>query len=224
MKRSAVGLALSCLLAACGGAGDAGTPKETADQFVARANAELEKSAHENSMVSWVQLTYITPDTEALAAISSDRIRTDYSRLLGEAKAYEGQKLSPDATRSILLLKLDQDAPAPEDPKKRAEMSEIEARMATTYGTGKYCPKGPESCRNYDQLAEVMAKSRKPDELLDAWSGWHSVGASMRKDYQRFVELANEGAKTLGYKDLGELWRAGYDMPPADFEKETERL
>src|SRR5262245_47186776 len=152
MKRSVVGLGLACLLAACGGAGDAGPPKETADQFVARANAELEKSAHENSMVSWVQLTYITPDTEALAAISSDRIRTDYSRLLGEAKAYEGQKLSPDAARSILLLKLDQDAPAPGDPKKRAEMSEIEARMATTYGTGKYCPKGPESCRNYDQL------------------------------------------------------------------------
>jgi peptidyl-dipeptidase A len=46
----------------------------------------------------------------------------------------------------------------------------------------------------------------------------------MRKDYQRFVELANEGAAGLGYKDLGELWRAGYDMSPADFEKETDRL
>ena len=26
------------------------------------------------------------------------------------------------------------------------------------------------------------------------------------------VELANEGARELGYKDLGAQWRSGYDM------------
>jgi hypothetical protein len=93
MKRAVRRSGSSCLLAACGGAGDAGPPKETADQFVARANAELEKSAHENSMVSWVQLTYITPDTEALAAISSDRIRTDYSRLWAKPRPTKGKAL-----------------------------------------------------------------------------------------------------------------------------------
>ncbi len=221
-RHRAAGPILAALLVACAG-GDA-KPKETADQFVTRANAELEKSSHENAMVNWVQLTYITPDTEALAAIANDRISADYSRLLDEAKAYEGRQLSPDAARSIQLLKLDQPAPAPADPAKRAELAEIQARMATTYGTGKYCPEGPSSCRNYDQLAEVLAKSRKPDELLDAWRGWHGIAPPMRKDYRRFVELANEGARGLGYKDLGEYWRAGYDMPPDDFEKVTERL
>ena len=42
--------------------------------------------------------------------------------------------------------------------------------------------------------------------------------------YQRFVELANEGAKELGYDDLGVLWRSRYDMPAKDFEKEAARL
>ena len=30
----------------------------------------------------------------------------------------------------------------------------------------------------------------------------------MRTEYQRFVELANEGARELGFDDLGVLWRS----------------
>lgn len=221
--RSVALTALAGLLAACG-AGDTAKPEETAGQFVARVNAELAKDGHENAMANWVQLTYITPDTEALAATANDRTRAVYSRLVNEAKAFEGSSLPPDAERSIRFLKLDLPAPAPDDPAKRTELSEIEARMATTYGTGKYCPKGLDSCRNFDQLAEVMATSRKPDELLDAWRGWHDTAIPLRKDYRRFVELANEGARDLGFKDVGELWRSGYDMSPAEFEREADRL
>src|SRR5476649_2725977 len=46
----------------------------------------------------------------------------------------------------------------------------------------------------------------------------------MRKDYQRFVELSNKGAKELGFADTGAMWRAKYDMPPDEFTKELDRL
>src|SRR3546814_16937282 len=46
----------------------------------------------------------------------------------------------------------------------------------------------------------------------------------MRKDYVRFVQLVNEGAKEMGFADAGEVWRAGYDMPPAQIAAETDRL
>jgi peptidyl-dipeptidase A len=69
-----------------------------------------------------------------------------------------------------------------------------------------------------------MAKSRDPAELLDAWAGWHAISRPIRKDYQRFVELANEGAQGIGFKDVGDLWRSGYDMSAAEFEAEAERL
>ena len=46
----------------------------------------------------------------------------------------------------------------------------------------------------------------------------------MKPKYERFVELGNEGAKELGYKDLGALWRSNYDMPPDDFAAEVDRL
>ena len=80
----------------------------------------------------------------------------------------------------------------------------------------KYCPHGPESCKDQTQLTNVLARSRNYDELTEAWTGWHSTAKPLRKDYVRFVELANEGAKELGYADLGAMWRSGYDMPADD--------
>jgi len=46
----------------------------------------------------------------------------------------------------------------------------------------------------------------------------------MREPYRRFAELANEGAKELGYKDLGVMWRARYDMTPEEFDAVAEKL
>ena len=46
----------------------------------------------------------------------------------------------------------------------------------------------------------------------------------MRKDYARFVELANKGAKELGFADTGAMWRQKYDMPADEFTKEVDRL
>ena len=46
----------------------------------------------------------------------------------------------------------------------------------------------------------------------------------MRKDFVRYVELANKGARQLGFQDNGAMWRSKYDMPPDDFAKELDRL
>jgi len=57
------------------------------------------------------------------------------------------------------------------------------------------------------------------------WQSWHeNVGRPMRSDYARMVDIANQGARDLGYKDLGAMWRSGYDMPPDDFAKLTDKL
>ncbi|HJL40465.1 MAG TPA: M2 family metallopeptidase, partial [Myxococcales bacterium LLY-WYZ-16_1] len=50
------------------------------------------------------------------------------------------------------------------------------------------------------------------------------ISPPMRSLYAEFVALANEGARDIGFADLGELWRSGYDMPPEDFAKEVDRL
>src|SRR5258706_15425387 len=46
----------------------------------------------------------------------------------------------------------------------------------------------------------------------------------MHKDCGRFVQLSNKGARELGFKDTGAMWRSKYDMPADDFAKELDRL
>jgi peptidyl-dipeptidase A len=220
--RIAAPLALAALLAACG-SGDA-KPKETADAFVARYDAELREVVTEYQRAAWLQLTYINEDTEALAARSYERLQAKVAEGVAEAKPYEGTEMSPESARTIGLLKLSLSAPAPDDAAKRAELAGLETKLTSMYGEGKWCPNGPDSCQNIDAISKTLATSRDYDTQLEAWKGWHTISPPMRKDYHRFVELANEGAVGLGFKDLGELWRAGYDMSPADFEQETERL
>lgn len=70
----------------------------------------------------------------------------------------------------------------------------------------------------------MLATSRDYDAQLDAWQGWHTVSQPMRKDYVRFAELVNEGARDMGFADAGEMWRSGYDMSPAELAAETDRL
>ena len=94
------------------------------------------------------------------------------------------------------------------------------------YGAGTYC-KGEgdaKNCRQLGELEDVLRNNRDYDAQLDAWQGWHTIAVPMKKDYQRFVELSNEGARDLGFANTGELWRSGYDMTPAEIASETDRL
>jgi peptidyl-dipeptidase A len=70
-----------------------------------------------------------------------------------------------------------------------------------------------------------MGTNRNPEELKEMWASWHdNVGAPMRGDYAKMVGIANEGAKDLGYADVGTMWRSQYDMPADDFAVLTDKL
>jgi peptidyl-dipeptidase A len=202
----------------------AAAPKESADQFVERLNRELTELGRESAAAGWAYATFINYDTEFLNAKATERGLEYFSNAVEAAKAYDPQKLNPATARTLQLLKLGVSAPAPKDPAKRAELAALTSKMEGMYGAAKYCPKGPESCKDQTQLTDVLANSRNYDELSEAWTGWHSTARPLRKEYSRFVELANAGATELGFADLGAMWRSGYDMPPDDFTKEAARL
>ena len=199
-------------------------PKESAAEFVARVNKEMGEEGKELAAAGFAYATFINPDTEFLNAKANERYLEYFGNAVEQSKAYANEKLDPSTARALSLLKLSVPAPAPKDEAKRAELTATTSKMEGLYGAAKYCPQGPESCKDQGQLVEIMAKSRNYDELTDAWAGWHSTARPIRKEYVRFVELANEGARELGYSDLGAMWRSGYDMPPDEFTKEAARL
>ena len=105
-------------------------------------------------------------------------------------------------------------------------MTKLAAGLEATYGKGKWCrdPAKPATCLDIEKITEVLAKSRDEKEIREAWEGWHTISVPMRKDYTRFVELANKGARELGFADTGAMWRLKYDMPADEFTKEVDRL
>ena len=199
-------------------------PRESADQFVERINRELKELSTELGAAAWVRATYINHDTAILNSLASQRYAAWHSKSVAESLKYSGMDLAPPTRRALDLLRLGTSEPAPDDPAKREELAQITTALAGMYGEGKYCPDDGRECLTLTDLEKIMAESRDYDENLDAWVGWRSVSPPMRDKYRRFAELANEGAAELGFSDLGEMWRSGYDMSPAEFEQETLRL
>ena len=183
----------------------------------------------------WVSQTYITDDTEALAAAGEQATAAYVTKKVHEAQRFDGLALPWDLARQMKLLGLSQTLPAPTDPAKAAELASIEATMAGAYGKATYCPpatsklraflKKGETCMQLEELERVLATSHDPSPPhRRAWKGWHDTARPQRDRYVKYVALANEGARDIGYPDVGALWRSGYDMPPEAFDAEIERL
>ncbi len=172
---------------------------------------------------SWVKATYITHDTEIIAARAQEEVMAYTAEAAADAVRFDGLDLPRDMARQLALLKLSLDLPAPRDPSARAELAALASDLASAYSKGRYCD-GKGRCRPLSELTRVMATSRDPKELLDVWVGWRKIARPMRPEFRRFVSLANQGARELGFADLGALWRSRYDMPPEAFEAEVHRL
>ncbi len=201
---------------------------ETADQFIARVNAEMRADYPEITAAQWLSETYINDDSQAVASKANERALARLGVYVEQAKRFEGQPMSPETARALQLLRLGITVPPPKNPQDLAELTRIGAKLTSDYGAGKYCPDpgNPASCQDIGQLEDILAAtdSKSYQDQLTAWQGWHTISVPMRKDYQRFVELSNEGARDQGFANTGELWRSGYDMKPADFQVETDRL
>ncbi|NIL94013.1 MAG: peptidase M2 family protein [Woeseiaceae bacterium] len=201
----------------------AAAPTETAEEFVARVNEELKELNREGGAAGWVRATYINQDTAILSSLANERYAKWHSETVAQALAYDDMELDPQTRRALNLLKLGTSLPTPDDDAKRRELMEIATEISGMYGEGKYC-RSENECIPGAELEQLMQQVRDYDELLELWEGWREISVPMRDKYRRYVELANEGANSLGYENLGEMWRANYDMSPDEFRTESERL
>jgi peptidyl-dipeptidase A len=215
---------LTCSLAVLAGCTARKPTPEEARKFIDDVEQKLLVLSVDQGRADWVKSTYITDDTETIAAKLDERAIAATVESAKQSARFDGVQLDPVTARKIKLLKLSLTIATPSDPKESEELTRIVTGMEGTYGKGKYCPSGPASCKDLEDLSKILAESRDPKQLLEAWTGWHAIARPMRKDFTRYVELANKGARQLGFKDNGAMWRAKYDMPPDAFAGELDRL
>jgi peptidyl-dipeptidase A len=196
-----------------------------AKQFVLDTDAAYRKVAVDASLAAWANETDITPAHEDAAAKTGAEMAKFLTKQIKAARKFDPilAKLDPATRRQLELLKF-AGQPAPDDPAAADQLAKIGAEMSSIYGKGKACVKG-KACLDIDKASAAMQKSRKPDELLGIWTAWHdSVGRAERELFNKFVPLANAGAKGVGFTDVANMWKSGYDMPADKFEAETDRL
>ncbi|OHC96717.1 MAG: peptidyl-dipeptidase [Sphingomonadales bacterium RIFCSPLOWO2_12_FULL_63_15] len=195
-----------------------------ADAFLAK----VEKSMFDHSLISsraaWINSTYISDDSDAVAAYFGaigTTMTVDYA--LEAAKYATAPGLSVETKRRLDLLRTALTLPAPTTPGAAQQLNDLSTRLQSTYGKGKGTLNGQPI--NGSDIEEKMGSSRNPQELKEMWLSWHdNVGAPMRGDYAKLVDIANAGAKELGFADTGAMWRSKYDMPADDFAKLTDKI
>ena len=243
MKFAPVALsALAISLAACSPANTqrvASTPAapsaDTADQYpltpqgaadwVAMVEKEYGELGVRQARIDWINATYITDDTNALAAEIGGQVAAasvDYA--LEAAKYAEVEGLDYDTARKLDILRTAINLPAPTTEGAAERAASLAVSLGAQYGAGKGTLNG-EPINGSDIEAEMGNLDHTPEEYAEMWASWHTnVGAPMKDEYQELVGISNAGAKELGFTDVGAMWRSGYDMTPEQFAVETERM
>ncbi|MGE4064911.1 MAG: M2 family metallopeptidase [Rhodospirillaceae bacterium] len=203
----------------------ANAPQPTAAEagaFVAAAEEEQRVAGEENARINWLYATNITFDSEWLVTKASERSTEMEVRHANEARKFNGLAVAPDVRRKLEFLKLGLTLPAPQKPGAAGELAQVNTRLRSAYSTGKI--EMDRRTVSQNETEKLMRELRDPAALSEVWTKWHAVARPMRADYARMVEIANAGARELGYADVGVMWRSGYDMPPDAFAAEVDRL
>jgi len=197
---------------------------EGAREFVAAAEKDLEGVSLIGSRAAWVNATYITDDTDMLNSYFGTIATEKGVKYATEAaKWLQVPGLDPDTVRKLNLLRGGLTLAAPTTPGAAAELNDITTRLQSAYGKGRAKHNG--KVITGDDAEALMGTLRDPRQLAEVWQTWHeTTGRPMKPDYTRMVEIANAGAKELGYADTGAMWRSQYDMSPEQFSAMYDRL
>ncbi len=198
--------------------------KAEAEAFVAQAERELAEFSVISGRAQWVNSTYITQDTDALAAYFGTIGTQMGVRFASEAaRMATAPGIDADTRRKLNVLRTGLTLPAPSGGNAAAELNRISTDLASQYGRGRG-RMGNETLTG-NEIEARMGTVRDPAQLREMWTSWNdNVGSPMRAPYARMTEIANAGARELGFADTGAMWRSNYDMTPQQFEALTERL
>src|SRR5882757_5604362 len=157
---------LICMFALLASGADPKATPEEARKFIDDAEQKLLLLSVDSAKADWIKSTYITDDSEALAAKLDERTIAAAVQYAKQSTRFDGLKLDPVTARKIKLLKLSLTIATPADAKESEELTRIVSSMEGTYGKGKYCPAGPQSCKDLEELSKILSNNRDPKQLL----------------------------------------------------------
>ncbi len=215
---------LAALLSGCSHSSDPQVPQSkpvsataaSAEVFIADAEKQLLEADLFLSHAAWLAATYINEDSQFIKAKAYKGWTLAAVNLSAQVKQWDQVELPAETRRKLDLLRLGINFPSPNDEALAQELSTIRTKLQAIYGGGKYCPPSGE-CLTLTELSNVLASSRDPELMKEYWLGWRQISPPMRSLYARQAEIANAGARDLGFDNLSVMWRSNYDMSADEF-------
>ena len=146
---------------------------DPAKRFIDTANEDLRRLIVKAGTADWVKNTYITDDTELLAAAANDELLGYTSQAIKKAARFTRAHTDADTRRMLTLLRVSSSLAGPSDPKARLELTSLAAKMEALYGKAKACGKDGTNpkCLDIEALNGLFQKSRNEAELPGS-SSW----------------------------------------------------
>lgn len=193
----------------------------SAQQFIAEAAQQMQEAETFYNHAGWLAATYINEDSQYVEARAFKELTLKSVNFAARVKSWDNTEVAADTRRQLDLLRSYIVFPTPNDEVLAQELSTISSKMQAIYGAGQYCRKSGE-CFDLLQMSDTFASSRDPELLRELWQGWREVSPPMRPMYARQVEIANAGARDLGFANLSEMWRSNYDMSADEFTRDLD--
>ena len=194
------------------------------DQWIKSADKAYFDQTVKQGHADWVYQTYVMDDSALISA--DEAAKTTILQVANAAKAAELAKLPglpAETQRQLTMFRTLITTPAPTTPGAAEEFAQLQNRIQGIYAKGRGTLKGQPI--GGSDIEAAMGTDRNSDELKEMWTSWHdNVGTPMKADYARMAEIANAGARELGFADTGALWRSNYDMDPDAFAALTEKI
>ena len=197
---------------------------EDAAAFLAATETEIGDFGEFAAHTAWVYANFITEDTEYLVSRMSAEATELSVRQAGDTARFSDTELPLDMRRKMTMLTAGITLPTPAGGDYAQRLAEITTRMSSAYSTGQIDI--DDTPVSLDTLEVMMGTERDPEFLAMMWNDWRAAinPGQMSQDYAEMVEIANAGARELGFSDLAEMWLSNYDMPADEMEAEVERL
>lgn len=198
------------------------SPAEQARAFLRQTEVELDELFYRAALVNWDYATNITEENEARVAEVDAELTRKMVDLANATKNFQGVELAGHERRMLDILSRGITIPAPSTEGAADRLAEINTRLASTYSKSGIEFEGQRIPQDETEL--LMRTLDDPDQLEEVWSKWRQSTQVMKGDFAEMVSIANQGARELGFSDVGQMWRSGYDMDADAFVAETDRL
>jgi peptidyl-dipeptidase A len=192
--------------------------------WMREAESRLLDLAIDRETAGWIYATYLNSDSQAVSSRADARMIAETVGLAKEVVRSGPAFSTGDLGRKATLLRSFLPLIAPSDPAETRELTETVRAMEETFAKGRHRPAGATEPLDLQELSHRLESGRTPTELADLWTGWHAIARPMRPQFSRYVELANRGAREVGFADTGSMWRSRYDMAPDEFADDVERV